>query len=221
MDAPAVIAILFFVALIALVLIGLRRGRRRGAEISKWAEENRWQYTKSYPEINREWRAPVVRGGSVDNFLQKEFPEGTIFTFGSVYRIGTGPTLNRHVTGHYLGIRVPTVLILPAGEVEKVAPKYTSVEFDDTEFNAQWSVSTARPEDVSTVHELVTPRFRERLLGDDGLLRISSCIVFEDQYLLLITGGEMLLGNVDTAAELVRSLIRELPDSKQFRPSEL
>lgn len=220
MDSSAVIGILLFVALVALVIIGLRRGRRRGAEISKWARDNGWQYTKSYPEINREWRAPIVRGGSVDHFLQRNFREGEIFTFESIYRIGTGPTLHRHVTGHDLGFRVPTVVVLPRGEVEKVAPKYTIVEFDDPEFNTQWTVSTANPADVSTVRELVTPLFRQRLLGDDGLLRISSRIAFEGKYLLLIAEGEMQLGNVNPAAELVRSLVRELPDPQQPHPSE-
>jgi len=210
-DSSTIVAILFGVALVALVILGLRRSRRRGTEIRTWARDNGWRYAKSSPPVNRNWRAPIVRGGSVDHLLWNDFPEGQIFSFENVYRAGAGPALTRNVNGADLGAHVPTALILPQGHAYKTAPKYTPVEFSDGGFNTRWRVLAEQPEEVSTIHELLTPGFRRRLLGNDGLLLIDSPLALEDHYLLLVAGGEMQLGNVNPAAELLRDLISELP----------
>lgn len=211
MDSDVLVGFLVVAGVIALVIVGVRSGRRRNAAIRNWAQENGWSYTKSDHQLNNEWRVPIARSGTVDRLLQKPFPEGEAFSFDNTYRTGNGPALHRNINGLDLGVLVPTILILQPDRFEITAPKYTPVEFDDAEFNAQWRVGTQHPQDVAAAQQLLTPGFRQRLLGDDGLLRIRSELAFDDHYLLLSTGGEMQLGNVQPASDLLRGLARELP----------
>lgn len=213
MELDVVPALLPYLLVPAVLVVGWWVNRRRQAALRTWAAGVGWQVVGTDPALVHRWRGRPFGVGSsrrVTELVVGRFAGRPAASF--CYRYTTGSGKNRSTTTHHvvttaLPAYLPTVELTPDGLGAKLAKAFGGQDlvFESEAFNRAWRVTA---QDARFAHAVVHPRLMERLLAADaqGLsLRIEGADV------LCWTQGAPRLEEIGRRLQVLAAVVEHVP----------
>jgi len=207
---------LVFVALFALLVIGIVVGTKRAAErrqgLAAFAHSREWEYRPSDPALVERFQgAPFGRGHGrhAANVLIGQYDGRPFTAFDYHFTTGSGEDTSRHtysVVALNLGVRAPDLAVGPTTTLRRWADSLTGrdIEIGDPAFDAAFTIHSPAPEFAA---DLLLSEVRDVMRHHPGL----SWRITGDS-LLMIRSGAHAPAEIDGKLQVMDALLDRVPD---------
>jgi hypothetical protein len=215
-SAFAVLALAFFLAIIAAVVYGYLQAKKRREEMASYALSRGWRYEAYQPLlVDRFQGAPFGLGHSrsAGNAVYGQHDGRDFVSFDYEYKTTSGSGKQRRTTTHTfsvlalsMGASLPTLTVDPENFLERFVGRLTNsdIDLELEDFNRAFTVTCA---DRKFAFDVLNPQMMEFLLQhrDVGWR-------FERDSMIVVASGRRSIPQIDATLALMDQISDRIPE---------